>query len=68
MSKKTLTQKEKILYALRTKNRTSIELNKITIKYTQRISDLRKDGHTIVANTVKRKGKVMNWKEYELII
>jgi len=61
------TQKEKILSALKSGRKTSMELNKICFRYSARINELRDAGHNIETLQVVRKGKVMAWKEYQLI-
>jgi len=47
--KRQKSQREKILELLVSGNATTLTLNKIAYNYTMRISELRKDGHVIIA-------------------
>lgn len=46
-------QTQRILELLQDKTTNTVELQKIAFNYTMRISELRKEGHIIVANYVK---------------
>jgi len=50
MARKTGSQKGRILRALLLGPKTTLELSRITAKYTQRVSDLRADGWNIIAH------------------
>jgi len=52
-------QKERILAALREGPKTNAQLAAMSLKYTGRISDLRHDGHRIVAARIDGSGKTL---------
>lgn len=65
---KGVTQHGRILNAIKQGGAFNFELSRIALKYTSVISELRKDGHTIIAERqIGRNGKKSNTFKYYLI-
>lgn len=65
---KGVTQHGRVLNAIKHGGAFNFELSRIALKYTSVISDLRKDGHTIIAERqIGRNGKKSNTFKYYLI-